>query len=150
MDRLVVGEVLKPQGIRGELKVKSFTDAPEDVKAFGTVYIDNVPYKILSFRLCSGCRRPWISLPEVGFGILYDMGRGMAREKELDHLVVVFFFWSWSNCLKYPPFPEDISKAYRSFASGGQGLRGPAPRKRHSPLNPFSTSTLLDFTGGST
>ena len=48
MDRLVVGEVLKPQGIRGELKVKTFTDAPEDVKAFGTVYIDNVPYKILS------------------------------------------------------------------------------------------------------
>ena len=51
MDRLVVGEVLKPQGIRGELKVKTFTDAPEDVKAFGTVYIDNVPYKILSFRV---------------------------------------------------------------------------------------------------
>ena len=51
MDRLVVGEVLKPQGIRGELKVKTFTDAPEDVKAFGTVYIDNTPYKILSFRV---------------------------------------------------------------------------------------------------
>ena len=51
MDRLIIGEVLKPQGIRGELKVKTFTDAPEDVKAFGTVYIDNVPYKILSFRV---------------------------------------------------------------------------------------------------
>ena len=51
MDRLVIGEVLKPQGIRGELKVKTFTDAPEDVKAFGTVYIDNTPYKILSFRV---------------------------------------------------------------------------------------------------
>ena len=51
MDRLVIGEVLKPQGIRGELKVKTFTDAPEDVTAFGTVYIDNTPYKILSFRV---------------------------------------------------------------------------------------------------
>ena len=51
MDRLIIGEVLKPQGIRGELKVKTFTDTPEDVKAFGTVYIDNVPYKILSFRV---------------------------------------------------------------------------------------------------
>ena len=50
MERLVIGEVLKPQGIRGELKVKTFTDFPEDVKSFGTVYIDNVPYKILSFR----------------------------------------------------------------------------------------------------
>lgn len=51
MGRLVIGEVLKPQGIRGELKVKTFTDAPEDVKAFGTVYIEDKPYKILSFRV---------------------------------------------------------------------------------------------------
>ena len=51
MDRLIIGEVLKPQGIRGELKVKTFTDFPEDVKAFGTVYIEDTPYKILSFRV---------------------------------------------------------------------------------------------------
>ena len=51
MKRLLIGEVLKPQGIRGELKVKAFTDYPEDIKAFGTVYIDNLPYKILSFRV---------------------------------------------------------------------------------------------------
>ena len=51
MERLVIGEVLKPQGIRGELKVKTFTDFPEDVKAFKTVYIDDTPYKILSFRV---------------------------------------------------------------------------------------------------
>ena len=51
MDRLIIGEVLKPQGIRGELKVKTFTDTPNDVKKFGTVYIDNVAYKILSFRV---------------------------------------------------------------------------------------------------
>lgn len=51
MDRLLIGEVLKPQGIRGELKIKTFTDFPEDVKKFGTVYIDEKPYKILSFRV---------------------------------------------------------------------------------------------------
>ena len=51
MDRLIIGEVLKPQGIRGELKVKTFTDFPEDVKAFGQVYIDDKQYKILSFRV---------------------------------------------------------------------------------------------------
>ena len=51
MERLVIGEVLKPQGIRGELKVKTYTDSPQDVKAFGTVYIDEKPYKILSFRV---------------------------------------------------------------------------------------------------
>ncbi len=51
MERLIIGEVLKPQGIRGELKIKTFTDSPEDVKAFGTVYIDGTAYKILSFRV---------------------------------------------------------------------------------------------------
>ena len=51
MGRLVIGEVLKPQGIRGELKIKTFTDTPEVVKGFGTVYIDEKPYKILSFRV---------------------------------------------------------------------------------------------------
>lgn len=51
MSRLVIAEVLKPQGIRGEIKVKTFTDAPENVKAFKTVYIDDKPYKILSFRV---------------------------------------------------------------------------------------------------
>lgn len=51
MERLIIGEVLKPQGIRGELKIKTFTDFPEDVKEFGVVYIDGVEYKILSFRV---------------------------------------------------------------------------------------------------
>ena len=51
MGRLEIGEVLKPQGIRGELKVKTFTDTPDVVKKFGTVYIDDKAYKILSFRV---------------------------------------------------------------------------------------------------
>ena len=50
MERLLIGEVLKPQGIRGELKIKTYTDFPEAVKEFKTVYIDEKPYKILSFR----------------------------------------------------------------------------------------------------
>ncbi len=51
MSKLIIGEVLKPQGIRGELKIKTFTDFPEDVKAFKTLYIDGVAYKILSYRV---------------------------------------------------------------------------------------------------
>ncbi len=51
MKKLLIGEILKPQGIRGELKVKTFTDEPALVKEFGTVYIEDEPYKILSFRV---------------------------------------------------------------------------------------------------
>ncbi len=51
MERLTIGEVLKPQGIRGEIKIKTFTDTPDVVKKFGVVYIDDKEYKILSFRV---------------------------------------------------------------------------------------------------
>ena len=54
MERLIIAEVLKPQGIRGELKIKTYTDAPEDVRAFKTVYIDKNAYKVLSFRVGVG------------------------------------------------------------------------------------------------
>ena len=54
MEDLLIGEILKPQGIKGELKVKVFTDSPADVKKFGVVYIDGVAYKILSFRENAG------------------------------------------------------------------------------------------------
>lgn len=53
-DKLNVGEVLKPQGIRGELKVKPFTDDAEAFRAFARVFLDDTPYKVLSVRTGGG------------------------------------------------------------------------------------------------
>ena len=47
---IVIGEVLKPQGIRGEIKVKALLDRTEDFKAFKRVYIGGTEYKVLSCR----------------------------------------------------------------------------------------------------
>lgn len=47
---LIVGEVLKPQGIRGELKIKPFTDSPEDFRKFQRVFLDGAEYRVLSVR----------------------------------------------------------------------------------------------------
>ena len=49
------------------------------------------------------------------------------------------FLCGWVSCF---PNPGDSGKARGALrcgaeASGGQGLRGPAPRKGQSPLNPF-------------
>ena len=52
---LVIGEVLKPQGIRGELKVKPFTDTAEDFSAFKRVFLDGEEYKVLRMRVGDGC-----------------------------------------------------------------------------------------------
>ena len=53
-DKLNVGEVLKPQGIRGELKVKPFTDDAEVFRDFTRVFVDETPYKVLSVRTGGG------------------------------------------------------------------------------------------------
>lgn len=53
-DDLTVGEILKPQGIRGELKVKAYTDSEESFKEFSHVFIDGKEYKILSCRTGGG------------------------------------------------------------------------------------------------
>ena len=53
MDYIVVGEVLKPQGIKGELKVKPLTDDSARFRKLRTVYFDDVPYRIVSCRIDS-------------------------------------------------------------------------------------------------
>ncbi len=55
MNMLTVGEVLKPQGIRGEVKVKPFTDTPQTFSAFKRVFLDGEEYKVLSVRTGDGC-----------------------------------------------------------------------------------------------
>ena len=50
MERLVIGEVLKPQGIRGELKVKNYTDDFYAISALKEVFIDGVSYQVLKMR----------------------------------------------------------------------------------------------------
>lgn len=47
---LTVATVLKPQGIRGEIKVIALTDAAEDLAAFDKVVIGGVEYAVLSVR----------------------------------------------------------------------------------------------------
>ena len=81
MERLIIGEVLKPQGIRGELKIKTFTDSPEDVKAFGTVYIDGVAYKILSFRV-DGSGAAYVGLRGIPDRNAAELFRGKTIEGE--------------------------------------------------------------------
>lgn len=49
-NKLSIAVVLKPQGIRGEIKIKVFLDSAEDFKNFSRVFIDGAEYKILSVR----------------------------------------------------------------------------------------------------
>lgn len=52
-DMLIVAEVLKPVGIRGEIKVKHLTDSAEDFLLLKTVFIDGTKYQIMQARYLS-------------------------------------------------------------------------------------------------
>ena len=49
-DTIVIGEVLKPQGIRGEIKVKPLLDDAAEMRHFKRVYLGGKEYKVLSCR----------------------------------------------------------------------------------------------------
>lgn len=50
MDYITIGEILRPQGIKGEIKVKPLTDEPERFKKLRVVYIDEKPYRLSGVR----------------------------------------------------------------------------------------------------
>lgn len=51
---LTVAKIVKPQGIKGEVKVIAMTDSVEDLCEFTKVYIGGNPYKMLNVRPCGG------------------------------------------------------------------------------------------------
>jgi 16S rRNA processing protein RimM len=52
---LNVAQVLKPQGIRGEVKVKVLCDSAEDLLSFPRVFIGGTEYKVLNVRPQGDC-----------------------------------------------------------------------------------------------
>lgn len=51
MDKIVIGKVLKPQGIKGEIKVLPITDDVNRFNDLDTVFIDNTEYGIKSVKI---------------------------------------------------------------------------------------------------
>lgn len=49
-EKISIGAVLKPQGIRGEIKVKVFLDSAEDLKNFKRVFIGGEEFSLMSVR----------------------------------------------------------------------------------------------------
>lgn len=52
--KFIIGEVLKPQGVAGALKIKPFTDDPLRFRTIGSVFIGDVEYKVLNASVISG------------------------------------------------------------------------------------------------
>ncbi len=63
---VVIGRAGRPFGIRGEIKIRPFTESPEAFERSGVLYFDETPHKVLRIRvhkgailaLCEGIRTP--------------------------------------------------------------------------------------------
>ncbi len=53
MEKILIGTILKPHGIKGELKIKYFADTFDSIKGCNTVFIDDNEYKA-KLKLDSG------------------------------------------------------------------------------------------------
>lgn len=49
-DKLLIGTVTKPQGIKGEVKIKFYSDSAYSLSKVRSVYIDGKVYKVLNIR----------------------------------------------------------------------------------------------------
>jgi 16S rRNA processing protein RimM len=78
MERLTIGEILRPQGIMGELKIKCLADNVQTLKSFKKVYIDGKEYKVLSFRAAPDCA--YIGISGIGDRDAADKMRGKMIE----------------------------------------------------------------------
>lgn len=58
--RLTVGEILKPQGITGSVKVKPYTDDVKRFKTLKKVYIDGVEYQTLKTSVSPDAVIVWL------------------------------------------------------------------------------------------
>ncbi len=52
---LEAGEIVNTHGIQGEVKVMPWTDTPDFLCAFKTLYLDGEPRKVLSARVQKNC-----------------------------------------------------------------------------------------------
>ena len=77
-DTIVIGEILKPQGIRGELKVKPLLDDIADIKSFKRVFIGGREYKVLSAR--TGSAAAYLALSGIADRNAAELFRGKEVE----------------------------------------------------------------------
>lgn len=49
-ERVTAGLILKPQGIRGEVKIKPYLDDPAELAALKEIYISGAPVRVLGGR----------------------------------------------------------------------------------------------------
>lgn len=78
---LTIAQIVKPQGIRGEVKVIAMTDEPDDLNAFTRVYVGGNCYKMLKVRPAGG-NCAFVTLSGIADRNAAELLRGKAIEAD--------------------------------------------------------------------
>lgn len=73
MELLTIGKIVKPQGVKGEVKIQLYTEYEHGIKNLTTVYIDNIGKKN-------------IKTVSVRFGFAYILFEGVSSREDAENL----------------------------------------------------------------
>lgn len=108
---MIVGQILKPQGIRGELKVKPMTSDPSRFCVLGSVRIKDAMYKITKARIDGG--DVYITLDGVTDRNGAELFRGAFIEIDRENAVKLekgeFFISDLIGCALVAAYAEEKS-----------------------------------------
>lgn len=82
METITVGEIIKAQGIKGELKIKPLTDSPERFFSLKAVYIGNAAYKVSHVRVDG-----FVYLKLAGIDTRNDAEAQVGKRIEIDRVL---------------------------------------------------------------
>ena len=104
MEKILIGKIIKPQGIKGELKVLPICDSPEVLKNVKVFYIDGEEFTPVSVRIADGVY--------VVFKGIADRNKAeLFRDKELfvdrDEIPVPENKWFISDIISCKIFDEN-------------------------------------------
>ena len=85
MNKITVGQVIKAFGIKGEVKVKPYTDDVMRFKKLRIVYIGETPYKIIACRIAEG----FVYLSFIGVNDRNDAEKMVGSMLEIDRINAV-------------------------------------------------------------
>lgn len=112
MDRLTVAVIVKPQGIRGEVKIKALCDSAEDLKGLKRVFIDGVEYGVLGVRAQG--ETGYIALKGVFDRNAAELLRGKEIEAERDDMPSLpenrFYIADLTGCAVVTSSGEEIGE----------------------------------------
>ncbi|MEG1255215.1 ribosome maturation factor RimM [Clostridium sp.] len=119
-----VGQITKPHGVRGEVKVVSLTDSLQRFKTLDKVYIDGVEIKITSVKLQTD--RAILKIEGIDSIEEADKYRNKYLEVKRENAIKLpkdsYYIADLMDCYVYDTEGEELGKVYEVIETGSNDV----------------------------